>query len=150
MHRSIQQPAKTEAPTGCPNHKPGIDLLFLDSIHLHHCAMSPFRDYHRRCSNNSFILDPGINFVKISARFVCVSSLATLIVPAAIASRTLWKLIAACFFFRVDSGLEFVTTAELSQNTAHSSGIGTPIIRNLYRSPSIISIAIRMASNSDP
>ena len=113
-------------------------------------AISPVCGYQRRFASNSFILDPGINFVKISARFDRVSSLATLIVPTAIASRTLWKLIAACFFFRVDSGREFVTTAELSQNTAHSSGIGTPIIRSLYLKPSIISIAIRMASNSDP
>jgi hypothetical protein len=112
--------------------------------------MSPCCDYHRRFSKSSFIFGPGINFVKISAKLDRVSSFATLIVPAAIASRTLWKLIAACFFFRVDSGREFVTTAELSQKTAHSSGMGTPIIRNLDRNRSIISIAIRIASNSDP
>jgi hypothetical protein len=84
------------------------------------------------------------------ARFDRVSSFATLIVPAAIASRTLWKFMAARFFFSVESGRKFVTTAELSQNTAHLSGIGTPIIRSFYLKPSINSIAIRIASNSDP
>ena len=57
---------------------------------------------------------------------------------------------AACFFLRVDSGLEFVTTAELSQKIAHSSVNGTPIICSLYLKPSIISMDTRIASNSDP
>jgi hypothetical protein len=57
---------------------------------------------------------------------------------------------AACFFLRVDSGREFVTTVELSQKTAHSSVNGTPIIRSLYLNPSIISIDKRIAYNSDP
>ena len=48
--------------------------------------------YHKMCSSNSFILDPGINMVKMSARLVCIPpSLATFIFPVAIASQTLWK-----------------------------------------------------------
>ena len=62
----------------------------------------------------------------------------------------LQQLIAACFLLYVDSGLAFVTTAELSQKTAHSSTSRTPIMRSLCRSPLIISIETRIVNNSEP
>lgn len=45
----------------------------------------------------------------------------------------------------------FVTTTdELSQNTEHTSVTGTPIIRNLYHNPSIISMDNLIPGNFEP
>ena len=43
-----------------------------------------------------------------------------------------------------------VTTGLLSQKTSAGQSIGTPDIRSLYLNPSIVSIAIRNAMNSEP
>jgi hypothetical protein len=55
------------------------------------------------------------------------------------------------FFFRGDSGaVVFFTTPSLSQKAAVDSSKGMPIILSLYRRPSIMSTAIRNATNSEP
>ena len=46
--------------------------------------------------------------------------------------------------------LALVTTDLLSQKMSAAPSMGTPNIRNLYCSDSIISVAIRNAINSDP
>jgi hypothetical protein len=46
--------------------------------------------------------------------------------------------------------VEFVTTDLLSQNTFDGPSIGIPNILNLYLKASIISVAIRSATNSEP
>jgi hypothetical protein len=78
------------------------------------------------------------------------STLQPLLSPQQQLHGLLQQLIAACFLLYVDSGLAFVTTAELSQKTAHSSTSRTPIMRSLCRSPLIISIETRIVNNSEP
>ena len=59
----------------------------------------------------SSLLSFDIAFVNKSARFVAVSSIATLIIPAATASQHRRYAIVLCFFDRVDSGfLVFLVT----------------------------------------
>jgi hypothetical protein len=68
-----------------------------------------------RCIKN-FNLSLGKDFVSKSAKFLSPSTFATRMMPAAIASLTLWY--ALCFFFKVDDGmLALITTGWLSQKT---------------------------------
>jgi hypothetical protein len=58
-----------------------------------HCPL-----YQSVYFKNSFIFGPAISFVSMSAKFVCVFSFATFIVPAAMDSLTRWKFMAAYLF----------------------------------------------------
>ncbi len=70
-----------------------------------------------RCIKN-FNLSLGKDFVSKSAKFLSPSTFATGMMPAAIASLTLWYAMALCFFFKVDDGmLALITTDWLSQKT---------------------------------
>jgi len=90
-------------------------------------------------------------FVNASARFVAVGSYATRIIPAATASRLMWKLIELCFFVNLDSGiLAFLNTASLSMNTLQGPSIGIPKLISLRRSAINRSRAILSAVDSDP
>lgn len=98
-------------------------------------------------STRNFILGPGISFVKLSTKLVCVlSSLKDW--PPLVGKSWLQPV---CFFMSIDSVREFVTTtAELSLNTENTSVTGNPIIRNLYHNPSIISMDNLIPGNSEP
>ena len=68
-------------------------------------------------SNKLSRLGLDIVFVKISDRFVSVSSLAILTVADATASLQAWYATLWCFLFNTDSGVdEFLYTASLLQN----------------------------------
>ena len=99
----------------------------------------------------SSLLSFDIAFVNKSARFVAVSSFATLIIPAATASWHRWYAIALCFFDRVDSGfLVFLVTDSMSQKTSAGPSISIPNVLNLYQNALIISTAVFIAMYSLP
>jgi hypothetical protein len=87
---------------------------------------------------------PANNFVNLSAKFVSPGSLATQMIPTAIASQALWYATKLCFFFSqgLSGQVTFFTTDSLSQSTSQGPPIFTPFILSLYRRPSTISIAI--------
>ena len=93
----------------------------------------------------------GKGFVRISARLYFESTLYIICTKLATLSLTLWKQIELCFFFKRDSAIDaFLNTASLSQKVLVYPSIGTPNMRNLYRSEMFCSVAVRNATNSEP
>jgi hypothetical protein len=71
--------------------------------------------------------------------------------PGSLSFSATMVAVPTCFFLSEDSGaVVFLTTPSLSQKTLVGPSKGTPIIRSLLRSPSIMSIAVRKALYSDP
>jgi hypothetical protein len=90
--------------------------------------------------------------VKTSAMLMVLGMCANRTILEAMASRTRWYAIALCLFFLSceDGTVVFKMTAILSPYIVVDRSIGTPNMRNLYRSSFTSSIAIRVATNSDP
>jgi hypothetical protein len=94
---------------------------------------------------------PGKHFVMTSLTFVPIFLYAVNNLPHATDSRTQWYAIGLLFFLSCDSGaVVFEITDWLSPNKYDGPDNGTPIIRNLYRSPLSCSVATFIATNSDP
>ena len=101
--------------------------------------------------HNSRTLGPGSGLVSMSARFLCIGTFVMRMIPAANASRTLWYAIALCFFLSVDSDhVAFITTLILLQNTQNEPSIGMPHMHYWYCRPSVITVAILIATFSEP
>ena len=97
------------------------------------CHIGPLSvSYHKMRWMRCFKECAGSGFVKRSARFSVVCTLAICSTPAATASRTRWYAIELCFFFKVEVGtVELVITDLLSQKTLAAPSIAMPNILSL-------------------
>lgn len=102
-------------------------------------------------SNKKVPLTYVMIFVKRSAQFSVISSIATCRIFSATAPMQRWYVIEWCFFRDTDSiKIVILYTASLSQNILAFPSKGTPGILSFYLHASIISTSVSIAQNSAP